>query len=461
VAYPFPLRVRSPTSAGAPYHLVDSSGAPFLIHGESAWSLIVGLQQADTLTYLDDRAARGTNMLLVQAISHGYTDNTPQWRNAFGDLPFDAGNNFDQPNEPYWAHHDWVIDRAAERGICIMMAHSYLGSGGGDQGWYDPMGTNGNTKLTTYGQFYGNRVKNKPNIIMLAGGDFSPPDTSRTMAVVNGILATDMPGRLHTAHCNRETSCYDHWNGILTFQLNSTYTGTIGVNDDIYTKVAAVSAQAAMPNFIIELIYEFEHDSTNQQLRRQTWWSLIGGGACGQIIGVNPVWCFGQGFQVFWEETNPPGDTDWHNYLGSPGSVHNQVASQLMKPRRWFDLVPDAGHTTITAGYGTAGQLDYVTAGRTAVGDLVMAYLPTSRTITLDTNRMSGPFNLSWYSPVNGAKHGSSGGPYPRSGLRTFAAPGSNTDPEGASDWVMIAEAAQSLQIGPWPIPRSIGAVRR
>jgi hypothetical protein len=461
VAYPFPLRVRSPTSAGAPYHVVDSTGAPYLIHGESAWSLIVGNQQADVLTYLNDRAARGTNAILVQAISHGYTDNTPEWRNAYGDLPFDAGNNFDQPNEPYWQHVDWVVDRAAERGIALIMAHSYLGSGGGDQGWYAPMGTNGNTKLGTYGQWYGARYRNKHNIIHLAGGDFTPPDTSRTAAVVDGILATDMPGRLHTAHCQREDSAYDVWQGIIPLHLNSIYTGSIGAADDIYTEAERVVDQTSMPAFTIELIYEYEHDSTNQQLRRQTWWSGPLSGSCGQLIGVNPVWCFSQGFQIFWEESSPPGDDDWHNYLGSPASVHNQVASFLLKSRRWFDLVRDDSHLTVTAGFGTAGQLDYVSCGRTADGALVVAYLPTSRTITLDTNRMSGPFDLRWYSPVNGALHGSSGGPYPRNGLRTFAAPGANTDPEGASDWVMIAEVRPRLDIAPWPIPRSIGAVRR
>src|SRR5262249_4304143 len=61
----FPIRI-----AGDKNHLVDANGAPFLVRGDSAWSLIVELSDADTTKYLDDRRARGFNAVLVNLIEH-------------------------------------------------------------------------------------------------------------------------------------------------------------------------------------------------------------------------------------------------------------------------------------------------------------------------------------------------------------------------------------------------------
>ena len=55
----FPLH----TEAGKHY-LVDAQGKPFLIHGDTAWSLMVQLTDAEVDQYLDDRKAKGFNTIL-------------------------------------------------------------------------------------------------------------------------------------------------------------------------------------------------------------------------------------------------------------------------------------------------------------------------------------------------------------------------------------------------------------
>ena len=49
-------------------YLVDAAGRPFLIHGDTAWSLIAQLTREDVELYLDDRRARGFNTILVNLI---------------------------------------------------------------------------------------------------------------------------------------------------------------------------------------------------------------------------------------------------------------------------------------------------------------------------------------------------------------------------------------------------------
>ena len=46
----------------------------------------------------------------------------------------------------------------------------------------------------------------------------------------------------------------------------------------------------------------------------------------------------------------------------------------------WHTLVPDQDRSAVTAGYGTFGQADYVTAARGRDGGLLVAYVPPTGT---------------------------------------------------------------------------------
>lgn len=123
----------------------------------------------------------------------------------------------------------------------------------------------------------------------------------------------------------------------------------------------------------------------------------------------------------------------------------------LFQPRAWYDLVPDQKHQTVTDGYGTFDATttdgncfvmtsDYVTAARTPDGKLVMAYLPSRRTITVNLSRLSAPATARWYDPAHGAYQPAADAPLPTSGKRSFTPPGNNADGDG--DWVLVIETA-------------------
>ncbi len=103
----FPLSIKP----GERY-LVDTAGEPFLIQGDTAWSLIAELTREDVDLYLDDRRARGFNTILVSLIEAKFATNAPA--NAYGQPPFLKPGRYDMPNEAYFQHADWVLRRAAE-----------------------------------------------------------------------------------------------------------------------------------------------------------------------------------------------------------------------------------------------------------------------------------------------------------------------------------------------------------
>jgi hypothetical protein len=128
----------------------------------------------------------------------------------------------------------------------------------------------------------------------------------------------------------------------------------------------------------------------------------------------------------------------------------------FFESRAWYDLVPDQTHCTLTAGYGTmitdkgyvggVDSNDYATAARTGDGSLVLAYLPTRRTVTIDMTRLSGPVTARWFDPSNGTYTAIAGSMLANRGSRDFTPPAANHD--GNGDWVLVLEVPQSSNKG-------------
>ena len=102
----YPLRI-SPDHR----HLIDQSGAPFLILGDAPWSLISGLTKEEAEVYLEGRRRQGFNSIIVNLIEHKFHGPV----NRYGEGPFTTPGDFSTPNEKYFEHADWVIRRAARR----------------------------------------------------------------------------------------------------------------------------------------------------------------------------------------------------------------------------------------------------------------------------------------------------------------------------------------------------------
>ena len=68
-----------------------------------------------------------------------------------------------------------------------------------------------------------------------------------------------------------------------------------------------------------------------------------------------------------------------------------------------------------------------------------MVYMPTARTITINTGALRGSTRARWFDPTIGAYQDVAGGPFAKSGSHPFTPPGKNH--EGDNDWVLLLDA--------------------
>jgi len=106
-------------------YLVDQQGQPFLVVGDSPWSLIVQLDDEDMERYLSDRQQRGFNSIIVNLLEHKFCTTPPRTRS--GVAPFNKAGDFSTPNKAYFDFAHKAIEKAAERGIVVWLAPAYLG----------------------------------------------------------------------------------------------------------------------------------------------------------------------------------------------------------------------------------------------------------------------------------------------------------------------------------------------
>jgi hypothetical protein len=417
----FPLKV-DPTRR----YLVDQRNQPFLIAGDSPQSMLVNLSQEQMDQFLANRRRAGFNSIWVNLLCVEYTGGRADATTYDGIGPFMTPGDLSTPNEAYFARADGMLRLAAEHGMVVFLDPIETG------GWLETLRRNGTAKAAAYGRYLGRRYQGFPNVVWFNGNDFQnwhdPVDDALVLAVARGIMSVDRH-HLHTVQLNFEVSSSlddARWRDVTGLDAVYTYRPT-------YAEVLKEYARPDhLPVFMVEANYEGEHYYAGPQtLRRQAYWSILGGGA-GQLYGNKYTWPFLQG---------------WQQYLDTVGSRQFTYVTNLFALRRWFDLVPDTDHQVVVSGYGTfteagnVGDSDYVAAAATPDGRLVIAYLPTSRGVAVDMSRLSGPVRAHWYDPTEGTYLPVTGAPFPNAGTRSFAPPGSNGDGDG--DWVLVLTASK------------------
>jgi hypothetical protein len=443
----YPLKISSTN----PRILVDQNNAPYLMVGDSPQGLIANLTTNEAAMFFADRAAHGFNTVWINLLCSTYTGGRADVSTIDGIVPFTNTipsslsnptiTNYDltTPNEAYFARVDQMLKLAAQQGIQVLLDPCETGSFIFQSSL---MRDNGADKCLLYGKYLGNRYKDFPNIIWLNGNDFQgwmdPNNDAVVAAVALGIKDNDTK-HIHTVELNfNVSSSLDDltWSPIISLNAAYTYYPT-------YAEVLhAYNQSISTPVFMIEAHYEFEavggvgETGTAQILRRQEYWSMLSG-VTGQLYGNHYTWQFISGWQI-------------KSNLDTTGTTQLGYMKALFEPRAWYDLIPDQDHSVVTNGYGTftnSGSLssnDYATAARTADGTLVMVYVPTIRTLTVDMSKLSGPVTARWFDPANGTYSLISGSPFCNTGTRNFTPSGNNSDGDG--DWILLLEIETQLK---------------
>ncbi len=419
----FPLKV-GPTRR----YLVDQRGRPFLIVGDSPQALIVNLSVQDARLFIANRAAAGFNALWVNLLCANYTGGRPDGSTYDHIVPFKKANDLSTPNEQYFKRVDAMIRLAGQYGMVVFLDPIETGS------WLSVLQSNGPAKAFAYGRYLGRRYATFPNIVWMSGNDFQDwQDASKdalVRAVAKGIQSVDR-NHVQTIELNYPVSSSlddARWRPLLGLDAAYTYGPT-------YAEVLkAYDRRSFIPVFMVEAGYESEQNNgaispgVPSTLRRQEYWSLLSG-ASGQLYGNHYTWQF---------------LPDWKNNLNTTGSKEIGYLVKLFSGRPWYRLVPDQRHTLVTAGYGTfitAGNVqgsDYATAARTPDGRLAMTYLPTVRTVTIDTSKLAANPVARWYDPTAGTF--APAAPLERRGSSESVRP-PDKNSAGDTDWVLVLTA--------------------
>jgi hypothetical protein len=404
----FPLRVVKRRR-----YLVDANGRPFLIVGDTPWSLAVQLKPDEAERYLESRRRDGFNTILFNLIEHKFATAPP--RDAYGEAPFLQEGDFSSPNPVYFDHVAKLLALARSKGFLVLLTPAYAGFRGGTEGWWSEMKASGAEKLRAYGRYVAQRYTRFDNVIWVEGGDFSPLQSERGLmeAVAEGIQS--VAPVLQTFHGGRGTSAFAYWRP----QPPWLTVNTIYADADTIVKRARVEyCRVAKPFFLIEGTYE-GNGVPAAAVRQQAYQTILAGGN-GALMGHQGVWALPSG---------------WADALASHGAKGMSELASLFSSLRWWTLRPDLRHHLLTRGIGSgAGE---AVAACSSDRSFAVVYLPSTRAITLDLAQLRGPAVAArWLDPTNGHSEPAHGSPYRAPRKRTFSPPQQNAG--GDHDFVLL-----------------------
>lgn len=432
---PWPIATSRPDPEGPPFitsvspdhrYFLDQYGKPILIKGDSPWSMMTDLSPAQAEFWFSTRERQKFNASIVSLLGSPDNGGPNEDGSTFDGLrPFVDGDVL-RWNEPYWDRVASYVRMAADHGITVMLYPV--------DGWtighaFVPQTID---QCLRYGRRVAERLADLPNIVWMTGGDYTPAtdDTARGSdvdrcwdAVMRGVRESG-DGRPFSLQLNAQKSISSDnpfWARRVDWNFVYTYYPTYRAVLEAYGRTPTMPAVVGESNYEGENNQPESLPTTDETLRRQVLWSLTSG-AAGEFRGSDD-WEFKPG---------------WEARLSTTAVAQATRLHELFAGLRWWQLVPDTADELVTAGRGTRLTTDtpmdvldndYATAARTPDGRQAVVYLPTSRTISVDTDVLSAGTHAAWVDPTSGRRT-----EVPLS--RTFTTPGRNEG--GDRDWILL-----------------------
>jgi hypothetical protein len=417
--------------------LVKEDGSPFFYLGDTAWELFHRLNREEAERYLKDRAAKG--FTVIQAVVLAELDGLHD-PNPYGQTPL-LNDDPTKPNEEYFKHVDFIVNKAEELGLYIGMLPT----------WGDKWTGRGGPKVFTpdnaglYGEWIGRRYKDKP-IIWILGGDRGVENdeqkaTLRAMGL--GLRKGDGGAHLITMHPSgggKGSAEFFHNEAWMDF--NMLQNGHSGISNQYHTR-EVYDLTPTKPVIDGEPLYEDHPLSFRPQdnghsiaadVRRPLYWDLFNG-AFGHTYGHHSVW------QMYAPGRNPINGPlmPWFEALDQPGAGQMRYGRRLIESRPFLTRVPDDSVIVpdkVATAVPGAGIKRYA-ATRDSQGSYAMVYAPVGRAFTVRMDVIAGEkVNAWWFNPRNG--EATAIGEFPNTGTHAFMPP----DKGEQTDWVLVLDDA-------------------
>ena len=413
--------------------LETKKGMPFFWLGDTAWELFHRLSREEADLYLSDRAKKGFTVIQAVVLAELSGLDTP---NYYGNRPlFD--NDPLKPNEAYFKHVDYIVNKASKLGLIIAMVPSW-----GDK-WNKAWGVGPEiftpANAGPFGEYLGRRYKNKP-LIWVMGGDRNienAEDSEIIRAMAVGIKKGDDGAHLITFHPTGARSSSEYFNEDKWMDFHMSQTGHSSDSKNYKFNAKNRALTPTRPYLDGEPRYE-DHPNQFNPVKfgwmddfdaRQTAYSSMLSGACGHTYGNHNIW-------QFYAEGRLPisgARTHWKTALSHPGSTQVGLMRRVLEKRPWQRLVPDQ---TIIVG-DNAENVEYKVSSVSRDGDFMMVYIPYGSATKVDTRKIAGKLLRAWwFNPRDGRTI--SLGTFENNGIKEFR-PGSTGR---GSDWLLVIDDA-------------------
>lgn len=468
-----PWAAHGPLQVAADGHFFEHrDGTPFIWLGDTAWRL-VDLSDADIERYLDDRVARGFNVIQFNVTNFG-KPNHDGLRAFAGDGPPWSDAVF----EPrYWAKVDRIMAAMRERGLYALLVALW-----GMNASYPPERTHLVLGIDHYfGQFFtsprqhnyifgralAERYRNEPNVIWCVSGEYNiahgvgampKEDLDRVAAVADGFR--DGGASMMTIHPYSRTTSSDDFHDAdwLTFNMVQSH-----VAPEYIERLISADFERTPPKPVVlgEAGYEghsagdietFQYPAAARlnsawAQRYQAYWSMFLG-AAGYTYGHKNLWAM-------------MGDGGEHGVLAphaldAPGGAQLRYLRSLMTRAGRADrkcdqtlLAVSSRGSSSTSPDGAIGpSLTCVTWNYDKTW--VWCYSTRGYPFRLDLGRLRpGQYRAAWFDPRNGrwyraGRHNDEPAPYEtlvaaslKSNPHWFLPPGR---PANGNDWILVLE---------------------
>ncbi|MDN5763937.1 MAG: glycoside hydrolase family 140 protein [Microlunatus sp.] len=376
------------SSAGdLPYLQVDgrfltAGGEPFFWLADTAWAMLGKLSTDEITEYLGVRADQGFNVVQTVAMF-------PQ---AGADSPGDTVEAAAQ-NDEYWDNVEFAIDAAAERGLYLAIHPVWGDKQTGSV--IDEASARG------YGEFLGERFGAYDNVTWTLGGDHPADGEEQLWTELAEGLDETGGTQLKTYHPRGDQSSATWFADADWLDFNMIQGGhclRYDVRADLVDSTYA--ATPAKPFLDGEPIYEehpycWEPDqgfSTAQDVRRDAYWSVLGG-AAGHTYGHHAVWQFNDGGEG---ELGARGS--WTEALEFPAGEQMRHLRELMESLPFTRGEPDQSVLTSEAGSGA----ERIVANVASNGSYLLVYSPAGQGFSVDTSVVTGSPKAYWFNPRTG-----------------------------------------------------------
>ena len=422
------------------HYFVNADGTPFFWQADTAWGIFNHAAPADVDAYLDDRQAKGFNVIQGVVALWDYN----RHRNPDGELPFIDGD-LGRINEAYYKNMDAILDQVAAHGM-YMAILPYWHKNAGDR-----LGTGDiPQKLQAYCRFLSRRYARRNNFWVL-GGDSTAAEAAgekiqkitelEALGLIDGAKAAGIRKILISYHPTGRQSSSFWFHDRPWLDFNSIQSGHFIATTGFRLVAADYARLPVKPTLDMEPGYENITDGLVSgadarriqavDIRRSAFLDVFAG-AAGLSYGQGEVYGFNVGGSVV---TRWGTAMSWKEALKLPGSGQVQYIRRLIESRPALERMPDQ---SLIAGDVSTRAVERIEAMRGADGSYTFVYLPNGKTnVTINTGKLSGAKLVAWwYDPrTGGAKQFDS---FAKTDTREFATPSTGAD----NDWVLVLDDA-------------------